>query len=392
MTTDAEYRKNLVTGRTYVSKALNYQHSDGTPVEKRYIRKVFDVADFREFIKDAKTKKIVEVIHETQSQEVLAIVEQDTRKYSLSIQRFNKQTGTPIGQSFSFWGGALPRLLTFLSSLGWMDLTDKKFFKINDADLDKQYQTLLDNKSLIEKIESLTTDELKDVIVKIGGRRDLMDGLSSMDEDDVKNLYAATRQTSYKKAMRDIETLLNLDQDGNIVELVQADATLTDYVAGQPEKIFQNWIERNLWVFGVEYSKKHDWRIIGESEADLVMESPDGFVDLIEVKRPRPGYRLFNLDTHHNSYYPAAELSQAIGQCMLYLRRLDEHKATIEEEHSTKILRSRIKLIIGRGEDFNEGEIAAMRMLNRTLNFIEVITYDDLIRNGEQLISYYETS
>ena len=112
-------------------------------------------------------------------------------------------------------------------------LTHKKFFKVNDAELDRQYQTLVDNKALIDKIDSLTTDELKDLMVKIGGRQDLLEGLSSMSEEDVSNLYAATRQTSYKKAMEDLHCLLRLDESGNIVALIRDEDELSEYVAGQ---------------------------------------------------------------------------------------------------------------------------------------------------------------
>ncbi|MFH1402328.1 MAG: Shedu anti-phage system protein SduA domain-containing protein [Patescibacteria group bacterium] len=193
--------------------------------------------------------------------------------------------------------------------------------------------------------------------------------------------------------MKEFEELLELENDGDITQTIIRKQHLLKYRAGKAEDIFRKWLEQNLWVFGVEYFKKHGWRIVAEDAiADLVMETADGFIDLIELKRPKLPFPLFNKHSSHNGYYPSAQFSQAVGQCLFYLKRLDEKKNNIEQKQDTKILCPRVKLVIGRSRNFTTDEFETMRILNANFGSITVITYDDLLRNGKQIIDYYEKS
>jgi hypothetical protein len=188
-----------------------------------------------------------------------------------------------------------------------------------------------------------------------------------------------------------LESLLSLEESGDIVKQIQLHPELIKYSAGQPEKIFQNWIESNLWVFGVEYITKHDARKIGIfSEGDLLMESMDGFLDLIELKRPNIGYELFKYDDSHNCFYPSLDLSKVIGQCLFYLQTLDDYKLNLEKEYKCKVIRPQIKIITGRSNKFGDEEFKALRMLNSNLNHIQIITYDYLLDCGKKIISNYQ--
>lgn len=118
------------------------------------------------------------------------------------------------------------------------------------------------------------------------------------------------------------------------------------------------------------------------------MESMDGFLDLIELKRPR--YKIFQFDDNHKSYYASPDLSETIGQCLLYLQKMDEYKSILEKEHKVKILSPRIKIIAGRTSEFNDEQFEALRMLNSNLNHIQIISYDYLLNCGKKIISLYE--
>ncbi len=391
-----KYAKNYLTNRTYVGEAVMVKdYVSGGMLEKRYIKKVFDIEDFQEFYKDTKNKKICKVLRRGQRQLVLAIVDKDSRNFSLRIQRFTKETGMPHCQSFSFHSGALIKLIEFIDSLGFIDFSNKSYFKIDDNDIKKQKQFWLDNQDLMKSIKRFDSNLLKSILDKIENDeikfKTIIDSLSDIQLD---NLEATIKQTTYKKSIEDLNQLLNLEDAGNIVEDIKSIEDLNKYKAGQPEKIFQNWIDENLWVFGVEYYKKHNWRIIDDtpdnkSEADLVMETVDGFIDLIELKRPKIKNPFFIFDKDHKAYYPSSELSKSIGQCLLYLKKLDEQKNKIEDSKETKVLKPRIKLIIGRNKDFGDEEKKALKMLNSNLHQIEIITYDDLLKNGEIITSYY---
>lgn len=119
------------------------------------------------------------------------------------------------------------------------------------------------------------------------------------------------------------------------------------------------------------------------------METTDGFIDLIELKRP--DLELFDFDKSHNSYYPSRDLSKALGQCMNYLKVLDDYKLIIEKEYKFKVLKPRVKIIMGRTNSFNDAKNEALRTLNANLNHVQVISYDYLRLCGENIISYYNS-
>lgn len=209
--------------------------------------------------------------------------------------------------------------------------------------------------------------------------------LESLSELEVENLHGAYHHKLIKKEISNLKQLLELESAGNITDEVKKITDLQIYSAGQPEKIFQNWIEANLWIFGVDYIKKHDARKIALfSEGDLLMESLDGYLDLIELKRPK--HNLLKFDQSHQCYFPHPDLSQVIGQSLFYLQKLSEYKLILEKEHNIKVIMPRIKVIIGDSKDFNEAQRDCFRMLNSNLHSIQLITYNELVKFGSLLL------
>ncbi|MBK8786099.1 MAG: DUF4263 domain-containing protein [Chitinophagaceae bacterium] len=92
----------------------------------------------------------------------------------------------------------------------------------------------------------------------------------------------------------------------------------------------------------------------------------------------------------YKSYYPSPDLSSAIGQCLYYLEKLDVYKLTLQDEYKVKILRPRIKIIIGSSKNFGEEEFKALMMLNSNLNHIQIISYDYLLSSGEKMIENHK--
>ncbi len=213
--------------------------------------------------------------------------------------------------------------------------------------------------------------------------------LNSLQDVDIENLSAAYRQKNYQQELLNLEKLLEFEQtSGNFIQTVSEDSELCKYKAGQTEKIFQNWIENNLWVFGTEYIKQHEARRIAfYSISDLLMESMDGFLDLIELKLPKAV--IFKYDDSHKCYFPSPELSEVIGQCLFYLQKMDEFKLNLEKDYKVKMIRPRIKIIIGRTNNYNDEQFAALRMLNSHLYCMQVVSYDYLLSCGKKLVENY---
>lgn len=241
----------------------------------------------------------------------------------------------------------------------------------------------------IEGLKNIDIKLLKTVLDKFIGNEKVENLFKILSEVELKYLTTAHKHQVYHTELENLKKLLDLEESGNIVEDIKSSDILKPYLAGQPEKIFQNWIEHNYsWIFGIEYLKKYDARKIALfSESDLLMESIDGFLDLIELKRPKLEYDIFKYDVSHKSYYPSTDLSKVIGQCLFYLQKLDDFKLILEKEHKVKILRPRIKIIAGRTKDFNYEQYNALRMLNSNLNNIEIVSYDYLLNCGEKMIS-----
>lgn len=243
--------------------------------------------------------------------------------------------------------------------------------------------------AIVDKLETIEPDILRIIFDKFEVDDRIIHILSTLTEVEAGNLHAAHKYQLYRKELDNLKTLLRLERDWNIVVDITTYPELLGYLAGQPEKIFQNWIEKNLWIFGVEYIEKYDFRRIAfYSDADLLMKSMDGFLDLIELKRPK--YDIFKYDSSHSCFHPSLDLSKVIWQCLFYLQKMDEYKLVIEAANpGTQIISPRIKIIAGRSEAFTPEEYKALRMLNSNLNHIQIITYDYLLQCWEQLLSLY---
>ena len=208
--------------------------------------------------------------------------------------------------------------------------------------------------------------------------------LNSLSELEIENLHGAYHHKLVTNELVNLDNLIKLDS-GDIVVEVKKNPLLMQYSAGQPERVFQNWIESNLWIFGVEYIKKHDARKIAiYSEADFLMESADGYLDLIELKRPK--HDMLKYDSSHKCYYPHPELSKVIGQSLFYLKKLQDYRLIIEKEYEVKVIMPRIKIIIGNSDGFNQEQKDCLRMLNSSLNFVHIITYNELLEYGRILL------
>lgn len=246
-----------------------------------------------------------------------------------------------------------------------------------------------DISELLSLIKTVDGSLVKQILDKAGENEKLQLIVEALTDSEIENLQASIKQSIHQRALSNLYHLLELEETTNITESIKAHAHLSEYVAGQPEKIFQNWVEKNIWALGLDYIQKHPARQIGiNSESDMIMETTDGFIDLIELKRPK--FDLFAFDDSHNSFYPSKELAKVIGQCMQYLKILDTYKLILEKQHKFKLLRPRIKIIVGRTHNFNDEQFEALRMLNSNLNHIQIISYDYLGNCGENIISYYK--
>ena len=244
---------------------------------------------------------------------------------------------------------SLQKLLAFIKAQ-----PDLAKYKNADIEINGSFIPEIDRKFVQKVLTSFDTPEKRDLLVQAK-------------KEDVNNLYAAIKHAKNKKATIELERLL-------------ADNSL--------EAELQKWIKENTWIFGVEYLQFLDIRKIGiHSESDFIVESLDGYADLIELKKPE--FKLFNFDSSHDSYYPSVELSKVIGQSIRYLKVMEDSRLILKDEDNLNVLKPRIKIVIGKSSTMDSKEKEALRLLNDSLHNIEIMTYDELSLRASKLNEHY---
>jgi hypothetical protein len=250
----------------------------------------------------------------------------------------------------NFWN-----LIEYVRSLKQVDVPQNGLTVVTSKDKEL-FTEFYSKRNFIEKILSeFTTPESEQL---------LMDAK----KENINDLYAAIKHAKNKKALNEIDGLI---------------------INESSEHILEAWIKENDWVFGVEYVRTLDATKIGiHSEADLLVESLDGFVDIIELKKASAG-RLFIHDKSHNCYFPSAILSQVIGQTIHYLGIMEDQRLHLKSEDGLNILRPRAKIVIGLSSVLEVGEKEALRKLNDTLHNIEILTYDEIKYRARRIVEEY---
>lgn len=79
------------------------------------------------------------------------------------------------------------------------------------------------------------------------------------------------------------------------------------------EPHWQKFFEENKWIFGSKYYQILDERTIDvHNISDFLVESYDGFIDIVEIKKPN-GMKFWGNSLDHGNYYPSTELVKAIA-------------------------------------------------------------------------------
>ena len=197
---------------------------------------------------------------------------------------------------------------------------------------------------------------------------DFVTAFDTSNGETLKHIATASRIVEYTRALNELKALVN---DPN-----------TD------EKVFQKHLEVNPWMFGSEYSEllpRKTWT--RDDRLDYMLrKTVDDYLEIIEIKTAFEE-SLFLHDTSHDSYYPSSKLSPVIGQITRYIEEVERNRDSILAKDGTDTLKIRARAIVGR--DGNAEHQAALRNLNAHLHRIEIITYDQLIRIAERVLSMF---
>lgn len=156
----------------------------------------------------------------------------------------------------------------------------------------------------------------------------------------------------------------------------------------EAEAFWQNWFSNNKWILGSEYLNILPERDIDVSNiADYLLRSVDGFLDIVEIKKPDIPF--WTSPDSHGNLCPTNQLTAAITQCLNYLYRIELQSNSVdflERVGKTKTVKPQCMLVYGRSDGWGEKEMKALRILNSAYHQLHIITYDQLLIRARQLL------
>ena len=123
------------SNRTYVSPAIDQRNIGSKEIRKiRIVSKVIDSPEEHTFAK-IKDELVIRVT-DGNRHEIIAKFYEDTRGvFTLTFQKYTKDTGMPHKASFSFINNEIPKIVEFINKIPEIKLVTNRPFKIEDTDL-----------------------------------------------------------------------------------------------------------------------------------------------------------------------------------------------------------------------------------------------------------------
>lgn len=160
------------------------------------------------------------------------------------------------------------------------------------------------------------------------------------------------------------------------------------------ENDWQAWFKKNSWILGSEFVKILDERDIDtDNISDYLMQAYDGFLDIIEIKRPSKDLQFFASTKDHDNYIPSSDLVKAITQSVKYIYELERESNSdkfIKRVSGVKTIKPRCVLIFGRSNEWNDDQREAYRILNASYHDLNILTYDHVLSRAKRILGLEE--
>lgn len=161
-----------------------------------------------------------------------------------------------------------------------------------------------------------------------------------------------------------------------------------------PESYWQKWFTDNKWVLGSDFAQIIDERHIDtENIADYIMRAFDGFIDLVEIKKPN-GLPFWASTKDHDNYVPSSDLTKAITQCLNYIYEIEREANSQKfiKRTKSKVVKPRCILVFGRSDSWNDEQREAYRILNSAYNQLTILTYDHLLSRAKNVLGIIDAN
>jgi hypothetical protein len=217
----------------------------------------------------------------------------------------------------------------------------------------------------------------------------------SLDETNVKHLRAIFRNPNKQQLLQFIvensilpdDLLLAVQNQQRTKSIAEFEAMLK---ADSREHDWQQWFSKNNWILGSDFVRVIDERSIDtENIADYLVQAFDGFLDIIEIKRPGGGLRFWASSLDHGNYIPSGDLIKAITQANAYIFELEREinsQKFIERVGGVRTVKPRCVLVFGRSHNWNDDERRAFRILNASYHNLSIMTYDHVLGRARRIV------
>jgi hypothetical protein len=150
------------------------------------------------------------------------------------------------------------------------------------------------------------------------------------------------------------------------------------YAKDTLEPILQNFLEKNYWIWGFEYMEAiPKQQLGGKHEIDFLLKRIDGKWEIVEIERS-------NLHLFTKRLDPTKELSHAMQQVRNYQSYCMRNYGYLSSEDKLDIFAPKGYVIIG--NRLPEPEKRKLDELNKSLPFVEVHTYEYLLKRAKSFI------
>ncbi|MBA3696311.1 MAG: DUF4263 domain-containing protein [Methylotenera sp.] len=156
------------------------------------------------------------------------------------------------------------------------------------------------------------------------------------------------------------------------------------------ENEWQKWFQSNSWVLGSQFVRILDERSIDTKNiSDFLMEAYDGFLDVVEIKRPNGGFQFWASNQDHGNYVPSADLIKAVTQASRYIYEVEREANSVKflvKVECVRTVKPRCVLIFGRSNNWNSEQVEAYRIMNANYHNLSILTYDHVLTRARQMV------
>jgi len=238
----------------------------------------------------------------------------------------------------------------------------------------------------------------KDQIARTLGKKDILKNLSQADVDRLADFYPRFLKSKNSKISRTKRLVISQETKtasesiylGNLIKEFERRLKVTT----QSEQSWQEFFRDYILLFNTNYSgiiEKKNISLSGDYP-DFMLVNVYEYLDIYEIKKPSTP--LLSKDSSRSNYYWHAEIGKAISQVENYIYELQRHEDAFINDvlksigTEIRVVKPRAYIIAGtRSQLSDRCKQDDFRLLNNSLKNVEVILYDDFLKNLKNLLS-----